>query len=437
MSTLDTTPATLPDLDLDRAKRIAAISLFVLIGVFGVWAGFSVISGAVVASGQAMVHGKPKVVQSLDGGLVAEIFVRDGDIVAENDTLLRLDPTLLEVNLGIAQRRLAAAMALQARLKAEQAGATQITFDYRDHVLPAQDRAANEQGQREIFAARAALLYGQRAQLEEVLQQFDNQSEGVRGQIVALHDQAALLEGDLNNMASLIKKGLARQSQISDLKHRKSQIAGQLAGLEAELARLANARRDAELETLQAERSFKESVVTDLREVTTQIEELTLEVITHKAQLSRIDIPAPVAGIVHEMQVTTRGGVVAPGGTIAEIIPLDEGMDFELRVDPRSIDQVYVGQTAQLIISSLDPQLIPKLAAHVTSVSPDVIEDPRTGQGFYRVGLAVEPEELEKLGEAVVMPGMPVEAYLETGHRSVLSYLLHPITSHLRRALRE
>lgn len=437
MSALDVSPITFPNLDLSGPKRFAAVSIFVLVGVLGVWASFSVIGGAVVAAGQAVVHGKPKMVQTLDGGVIAEILVREGDIVAEGSVMMRLDPTLLKVNLDIIQRRLAAAMASQTRLKAEQSGAAHIRFDYRDQPFGAQDTSANEQGQREIFNARAAVLNGQRAQLDEALLQFDNQSDGVLGQIAALRDQSALLDDDLENIVTLTAKGLARQSQMSELKHSKSRIAGQLAGLEAELARLANARSNARLETLQSERSFKEGVATDLREITTQIEELTLQVTTHKAQLSRIDILAPAAGIVHEMQVTTRGGVVAPGGTIAEIVPLAEGMDFELRIDPRSIVQVHIGQTAHLTITSFDPQITPRLTAQVISVSPDVIQDKRTGQGFYRVGLTIAPEELEKMGDAAVMPGMPVEAYLETGDRSVLSYLLHPVTSHLRRALRE
>ena len=238
-------------------------------------------------------------------------------------------------------------------------------------------------------------------------------------------------------MRELTTKGLARRSQMSELERQKAQLAGQLSALEAELARLANAPRDARLETLQAENSFMEGVVTDLRDITARIEELTLQIVTYEAQLSRIDIPAPASGIVHEMQATTQGGVIAPGGTIASIVPQASGMDFELELDPHSIDQVHPGQQASLMISSFDAQTTPRLRAQVTSVSPDVIENPRTGTSFYRVSLAVAPEELEKLGDIAVMPGMPIEAYLETGNRSVLAYLLHPISSHLRRALRE
>jgi HlyD family secretion protein len=382
------------------------------------------------------VHGKPKEIQSLDGGVVAELMVRDGDIVAAGDRLMRLDPTVLEVNLDIARGQLAAALALRARLQAEQVQAETLSFDYVDVPFAPLDVARHEKGQREIFAARAAVRKGQRAQLHEAQQQFDSQAKGIDGQIDALEDQITLLDKDLVSMRDLASKGLTRQSQISELKRSKSQLVGQLAGLSAERAQLANARRESELSVLQAERSFLEEVVTQLREASSLVEELTLQIVTHESQLARIDILAPAAGIVHQLQVTTLGGVVVPGETIAQIVPLDEGMDFELRVDPRNIDQVHPGQVARIVISSFDPQTTPQLDARVASVSPGVITDPNTGQVFYRVSLALPPQELELLGSAKLMPGMPVEAYLETGDRSVLSYLLHPVTSHLRRALR-
>lgn len=426
-----------PDLNVSRPSRMGLIGLVLLIAVLGAWANFTVISGAIVASGQAVVHGKPKLIQSLDGGEVAEILVRDGDIVEQGDVLMRLDPTLLRANLNISRNRLAAALALHGRLQAEQSQADALIFPPQDLPFAPLDTATHEEDQRAIFAARAAVLKGQQVQLEETLLQYDNQAAGIRGQIAALHEQIILLDRDLENIGQLAAKGLTRQSQMSELQRSRSQLTGQLAGLEADLARLANARRDSELGVLQAERSFLEGVVTELREVTSVIDELTLQIITQEAQLSRIDIHAPAAGIVHQMQVTTRGGVIAPGGSIAEIVPLAEGMDFELRVDPRSIDQVHPGQTARLMIASFDPQTTPRLTASVTSISPGLITDSNTKQGYYRVGLAVPPVELERLGDANLMPGMPVEAYLETGDRSVLSYLLRPVTNHLRRAMRE
>lgn len=441
MTTYDVAPpsktALAPNLDMHRPKIMGALSLFILIGVLGTWASFSMISGAIVTSGQAVVQGKPKVVQTLDGGEVAEILVRDGDTVEQGAVLIRLDATLLQINLDIARTRLASALALQARLTAEQLGQKTLSFTYPDLPFTALDTARHEQSQQEIFNARAAVLTGQQAQLEETLIQLEDQSSGNAGQITALKEQINLLERDLENMRALAKQGLARQSQMSEIQRTKAQVTGQLASLEAERARLANARRDATLSTLQATRGFQEEVVTQLRDVTAQIDELTLEIITRRAQLARIDVIAPAAGVVHQMQVTTKGGVVAPGGEIARIIPSAKDMDFKLRVDPRSIDQVFEGQAARLMVTSFDPQTSPHLDAHVATVSPDVIPDPRNGQPYYEVSLELTPEAVVQLSQLEIMPGMPVEAYLETGDRSVLSYLVHPITSQLRRAMRE
>ena len=423
--------------DMNRPALWGGIGFLVLVGVFGSWAALTQISSAVIAGGQAMVHGRPKLVQSLDGGIVQTIAVQNGDIVTAGQVLLQLDPTLLAINLDIARGRLAAALALKARLMAEQLGQAALTFSYPALPFALPDTSADEAGQREIFAARAAVLRGGRDQLAEAQLQLDNQVVGVAGQIAAIRDQIGYLQRDIDNQTALVEQGLSRQSQLGDLQRTGASLTGQLAALEAEQARLANARRDRELETLQAERSFMEDVVTDLREATTQTEELMLEIVTRSAQLDRIDIRAPADGIVNELQVTTIGGVVAPGATILEVVPQDQGMDFELRVDPRAIDDVYPGQPAHVQMSAFDAQTTPKLAAHVTTISAGAISDPRTGQSFYRVGLAVSAEEIARLGDVTLMPGMPVEAFLETGNRSVLTYLLDPITQHLQRAFRE
>lgn len=429
--------APILNIDMRKPGLIGAVGLVVLVGVLGLWALTTVIGGAVIASGQAMVQGSSKQVQSLDGGIIAQIAVENGDIVQQGDLLVQLDPTLLQINLEIAENRLAAALAQQARLRAEQLGARSLEFTYPALPFAHPDTTPHEAGQREIFAARAAVIDGGREQLAEAFLQFENQRRGIEGQISATQSQIDLLGEDLGNLRDLVGQGLARQSQLSELQRAEADLIGRMATLEADLARLTNARRNSELATLQTERGFMEGVVTELREVTTLIEELTLEIATQTAQLERIDIRAPVTGIVHEMQVTTLGGVVSPGETLLQVVPLGEGMEFELQVDPMSIDQVHPGQAGRVMIASFDPQSTPQLEAHVTTVSPGVITDPATGRSFYRVGLSVTPAELERLGEVILMPGMPVEAFLETGDRSVLAYLLQPLSSNLRRAFRE
>lgn len=429
-------PLALPQLGLRNTLRLALVSLVVLFGILGLWSALTMISGAVVAQGQVMVKAQTQQLQSLEGGTVSALLVHNGDRVAKGQILVQFDPSLTEASLDIALAKLADALTLQARLQAEQQG---TPFDVTPPSLPfpAPDLTVAAAGQRSVFAARAALLQGQRDRLVQTLAQQDSQMQGLKTQISAKRDQIALAQTQVTNQQSLLDKGLTRQSALSDLRRGLSELLGQLAGLEAEEARLTNARADSTLETLQGERSFQEKVATDLGDATARVQELVLEIVTRRAQLAHLDLRAPMEGVVHEMKLATIGGVVAPGGTVLDIIPLDQGLSFEVQVDPRGIDQVHPGQEADLVLSSFDPRSTPRLKAQVRAVSPDAVLDPRSGHSFYRVELDVPARELARLGDQLLMPGMPISAYLTTSDRSVLAYLLHPLTSQMDLAFRE
>lgn len=433
--------AAAPRLDIGRPVRAGVVAVGVLAAVVGGWAGTTAISGAVVASGAATVLGHAKVIQHPDGGTVASIEVENGDAVAAGDVLFTLDPTLVSLNLDIARTRLAAALALKARLEAERAGADEIDFGQPD--LPAAvgtrplELAAEAAGQREIFAARAEVLEGNRARLVEALAQYDEQIAGTEAQRRAAAAQAELLQEQIATQEQLVAQGLARTSQLSDLRGTLADVEGRTAAHGAEIQRLLTAKRDAEIETLQSERGFREEVVTELRQVTGEIEELVLEIVTRQGELDRMVVRAPDAGLVHELALTTVGGVVEPGAVLMQVVPQDRGLAFEVQVDPASIDQVRPGQEAELVLAAFDHNTTPRLEAQVRTVSAAAISDAQSGRSFYRVELAVSDEELARLGAREIVPGMPVEAYLATGDRTVLSYLMQPIRTHLQRAFRE
>lgn len=422
--------------DLGGTMRWGVGVTVALFGVLAGWAGVAVIGGAVIAQGQTVVVGRPQVVQHLDGGQVAEIAVAEGDLVRAGAVLMRLDPTMAALNLGIAEARLAEALARRARLEAEHQGLTAPDFTWAPLPFPAPDTATHEAGQRQIFAARAEVLRTARDRLAERQAQIESQLGGVAAQIAARRDQMALIEAELETLTELASRGLARNAQVSDLQRTRAGLLGEIATLEAEAARARIALRDAELETLQAERVFREQVVTDLRAAGAEIDELVLEIVTRRAQLDRIEIRAPADGVVHELAVTTPGAVIAPGATLLEVIPRDRGVDFELRVDPRAIDQIWLGQPARVVVASFNPQTTPQIAGRVAQISPAALTDPRSGASFYRIGLEVPPEELTRLG-ADLVPGMPVEAFLETSERTVLAYLLQPVRQMLDQAFRE
>jgi HlyD family secretion protein len=414
----------------------------ILLVILVVWATFTQISGAVIAQGQVVAQGHTKQVQNLDGGIVAEILVKNGDLVREGDLLMRLDPTLLRVNLDIARNRLADAMTQKARLEAEQLDLPEIDFSaLHDPVMLAHlgglSLDKQQAGQTQIFVARREVLHGTTAQLGEKIAQIENQRDGTLAGIAAKQEQLVLLQKELENVTELNKQGLARESQVLDLQRTQSEMLGQISEQESELARLANSVRDAQMEILQTARTFKEEVVTKLRETTNSAEELILQIVTTQKQLDRVEIRAPSDGVVHEMQAATIGGVVAAGATILQIVPSNAGYQYELRLDPRSIDQVFVGQETTVKFPAFSSRSTPDIFGKVSVVSPASVTDTATGQVFYRLELEIPPQELAKLGDLELVPGMPVEAFVQTSNRSVLSYLTQPLAEQMARAFRD
>jgi len=413
---------------------VGSIGLFVGLGF---WAHLTPLNGAVIANGTVAVIGKPQSVQHLDGGIVEDINVTDGDIVGAGEVLMRLDPTLLEANLEIYRNRLAEALARKARLTAEQAGASQIDFDYPQDLLSGVDIATTQIGQQRVFETRRAVQDGRQEQLAEKIVQFRNQITGVEGLEQSKRDQLALLSQELESVRILNERGLAEESRVLALQRSEADLLGQIAEHQSELARIRNSIRDTELEKLQTENQFQQEVVTELAEATRQIEELRQQIISTDKQLDRVDIRAPTDGIVHEMQIVTLGGVVAPGATVLQIIPRDQGVEFETRVDPTSIDQVYVGQTAKVNLSALNQRTTPELWGTVASTSASSIVDPTSGIPYFRVMLEIDDSELARIGDVPLVPGMPVAAFIQTGERTVLSYLIRPLVDHIEKAFRE
>lgn len=411
--------------------------LVALFGGFVVWASVTEISGAVIAQGMVEVAGKPKSIQHLDGGVAESILVTDGQEVAKGEELVRLDDTLLRANLVIYRTRLSEALAQRDRLISEQRSVDQVAFAPVDPAVITVDHVLHRAGQAEIFQARRELEMGRREQLAEKIRQFDNQITGVEALIDAKQQQIDLLAPEVAAMAQLAANGLARAPQLSSLKRNQADLLGQIAEHRSELARIQNSIRDTELEVLQGQRQTKEEVVTELREVTTSIHELRQQITSTERQLDRISIKAPSSGRIHELQVTTLGGVVAPGATILQIIPTDQGVTFQTRVDPASVDQVHVGQPAKLRFPAFNARTTPELNGRVADISPSSVLDEISGLHYFRVTMDVSTDELARLGARELVPGMPVEAYVQTGDRTVMSYLVKPLQEQLMQAFRE
>lgn len=423
--------------NLSWPARIGFLGAIALLGALLAWSYLTTISGAVIAQGQVAIEGKPKLVQHFDGGVIDDILVAEGNLVEAGDVLIVLDKILLEANLAIYRTRLADLYARKSRLRAEQVEADGISFEAFPVLLASLDPDEFTIGQQEVFDARRAMQEGKHAQLQEKIVQFGNQISGVEGLLESKREQLSLIEEELETKQKMQDRGLLVVSEVIAIRRSKADLEGQVAEHLSELARIRNSIQDARIEMLLNQRQFKEQVVGEQRDVVIQIGELTQQILSTEKQLQRVALRAPVSGIVHEMEVFTRGGVVPPGGTVLKIVPQTDWLSFELRVDPVSIDQVYVGQDARVRFSAFNQRTTPELMGAVSRISPTSLVDEATGLTFYEIVVDITPDELGKLGELVLVPGMPVEAFLQTDERTVLSYFVKPLSDQIQKAFRE
>lgn len=419
-----------------RERVLGLVSVAALVLIFVLFHLIS-IDSAVVASGRVAVEGNPRPVQSLEGGLVSEIRVQNGDRVAAGEVLIRLDPTLLNITRDIIRGRMAELITRRARLVAEE---LQLDDVAPPDALPDLDRQAMARhlaAQREVFRSRQLVLASQKAQLMERILQHQGQISGIEAQIEATQSQTGFIAREVGNLQLLHDQGLAPESRLLELQGRQAALLGQIALHRSELSGARNSIRDAELKIVQGEREFHEQAVTVLREVTAQIDENTLELARVSETLARLDVRAPVDGVVHEVQDWASGGLVPPKETILTIIPVSKGLEFELQVPPESIDSVYAGQVTRIRFPSFDQRSTPELTGTISTISPDSVTDRATGQAFYRVSVRISQDELLRLGTSELIPGMPVEAFLQTGARSILSFLTKPLVDQITHTFRE
>lgn len=431
ISAIECTKPVIDTRSLTRASLIGLALLGLSVGV----ATFTPLEGAVIAPGRILVEGKPQPVQSLEPGIVTLVAVRNGDRVQAGDILLALDPTLPQSRLDIAMEQLAQALAEEARLNTEADGRPSPEFILPPMPFPPPDMTIAITRQKALFTTRQDQLIHLRQQAGETDSQILAQIAGLAAQITASEAEADLLRADMKRMRDLTSRNLARQSDLTEILRQNAAVTGRLAGLRAEKARLQGARRGTALSLVQEESRRQEDIAAGLRDISGRIQELKAEVISLRETLARSTLRAPISGIVHEMTVPSPGAVISAGATLAQIVPTDRAMEIEIAVDPRNIDNVFEEQEAEVQISGLDPRSMPRLPATVSRVPPGVSSDPQSGRSFYRVTLQLDGEALP--ADLELRPGMPVQAFLSTGERSLASWLLAPLIRPMAAAMRE
>ncbi|WGH79662.1 HlyD family type I secretion periplasmic adaptor subunit [Jannaschia ovalis] len=426
--------------DARRPVRLGLATLAVLLGGAGSWAVMADISGAIIAGGHVAVERNLQVVQHPDGGVVTEILARDGDAVAAGAVLLRLDPELMRGEARILEGRLRELAARTARLVAERDGADALAIPAPLRAAARGDERVAEviAGQAALFAARHEARQRETAQLARRKDQLASQAQGVAVQAAALDDQLRLIRAELANQTRLLDRGLTQAARVLALRREASALEGRAGELDAARAELAGRATEIDLQILTLATRSREAAIAELRDLRLRELEAAERLRALHQRLARTEVTAPVAGIVHRMQVFADRAVIRPAEPILHIVPQDRPLVIVARVDPLHVEQVFPGQPVTLRFPGLDPRRDPELAGRLWRLSPDALTDPATGARFYEAELRPDPREVERLGtDRTLLPGMPVEAYLRTGDRSALSYLAGPLTAYFGRAFRE
>jgi HlyD family secretion protein len=431
-------PATGGQRLLDRELLAGAFVCFLLVGGFGAWAATTHLDGAIVARGQLAVSGNVKQIQHRDGGIVARILVRDGMRVEAGQEMLRLDDSALRGNHAIVEAQLVDLVAKRRRLQAEQLGEADMADAKPMPIDGLEDELATAlAAETALFRARQTAMAGQKAGISEQVRQLGAGVKGLQARLTATHDQIRLIGEELAGVETLMAQGLTTQKQLLALQRARAELTGTVGQLETEIAQSNIAITRSELEMSQIDLVQREQAERDLRDVDARIAELTERRTAARDQLDRLVVRAPQAGLVSQLAVHTIGGVIAPGATVALIVPDRDQLVVEARIRPSDIDQAAIGQGAEIRLQTTDARTLPDLEGKVTSISADVIVQPATRETYYLARIAIT-DEARLRQERQLVPGMPAEVFLTTTRRrTALQYLLSPLTDKLAHAMRE
>lgn len=435
---MSTNPVALADRSIRKHLVVAALSSFILAAGAGGLAAGTKLAGAVIATGTLVVDSSVKKVQHPSGGVVANIFARDGMRVKAGDILLSLDPTVTRANLAIVNKSLQEFEARCARLEAERDGNELPDFSTVTAVRgDPGDAAKVVAGEQSLFELRRQARMGQKVQLHKRISELEQQIAGITEQLDANQKETVLIGTELESIRVLWKQKLISMDRMTSTEREAVRLEGEHGRLTASAAQARGQIAEIDQQIIQIDQDMRSQVANDLRDTLAKIAEAVERKVTAEDALRHIDLRSPQDGIVDELSVHTVGGVISPGETVMIIVPTADELTVEARIAPQDIDQVEVGQKANLRMSAFSRQTTPVLEATLTRVSADLQTDQKTGAGYYSARLAIPPHEEAKLEGLKMTPGMPVEVYLSTGDRTVLSYLFKPLTDQAERAFKE
>lgn len=420
-----------------RGRMLVGAALAaLLIGGVGGWAATAELSGAVIAQGIVAVDQNLKTIQHRDGGIVSVIDVRKGDVVREGEVLIRLEDAQTRAEIAILRSQIDELAVRRARLIAERDGQGAIvldgTVDQADPVV-----ALLIKGETRLFTGNRTHRESQKQQLELSVTQIGEEIAGLKSQQLAKDDELGLVEDEYTKIKGLADKGLVEGSRASAGARDRARLKGESGEIDAAIARAKARTSEVRLQIIAIDENARTEAQRELSVVQTRLAELRERQTAAQDRLTRTDIKAPIAGTINELNVNTIGGVITPAEVLATIVPLDARLKIEVKIAPGLIDQVASGQPARLRFSAFNQRTTPELNATVKHVSPATTRDAATGEIYYLADVEIDHSEIAKLEGQTLIPGMPVEAFVETAPRTALSYLAKPLTDQFQRAFRE
>jgi epimerase transport system membrane fusion protein len=434
-------PAAIPLRSEDRPyRRLGVLVLLITFGFFGGWAAVAPLDSAVVAHGQVKVEARTKVIQHLEGGIVTEIDVKDGDLVAAGQLLVRLNDVEAKAQLRIVRLQYLAARALEARLKAERDGADAIAFP-KELTDAASDPEVAEmiEGERQVFHARKKSRANENHILRQRIEQLKEQIAGLEGRLDSEKTRIDSYRTEVAEWEKLFKEKLADKLRLVQLQRELALLEGEYATDQAKVADLKLKIGETQSQIVLRAQSYLSEITTNLREAQSKIADQATRILALQDKLQRTLIRAPVRGVVVGLRVRTVGAVIEGGQPIMEIVPSSKDYIVVAKVLPANIESVHVGELADIRFSAFDLRNTHVVEGKVLTLSADVLEDPATRRSYYEAEIQVTPAGFKQMQAdgLDLLPGMPAEAMIKTGQRTMLNYLLKPFLDMFARAFRE
>ncbi len=426
-----------PDVAELRRPLAAGLALcgLIVLAIF-VWGSFAKLSGAVIAHGIVVVDSNSKKIQHAHGGMILQILVRNGTRVAAGDVLVRLDDTQTRASLGIVTSQLTELIGRKARLAAERDDLRDLSFPP-EFISSGPDAERVASGERRLFEARLTSANGQKAQLGERIKQYQEERNGLTLQNSAKTREQKLIREELSRVNDLYRRSLLPVTRVLSIQRDETRIEGEVGTLLAQIAKLGGQVAETRLQIIAIDQNRFSDAQKELREIEGRIAELEERKIAAEDQLRHIEIKSPIDGTIHELNVHTVGGVINPAEQLMLVVPSGDSLEVEVRIPSSDIDQLEIGRQGVLRFTAFNQRTTPEVKGTVTSISPDASRDSESGQFYYTARIAPDDSDVKRIRDRKLIPGMPVEAFIETLPRTALSYLTKPLADQFGRAFRE